>query len=159
MIAQLAHRILDILGFPPEPPESTPLVVSQAAWHDAARERLAAMRASEKAIWRERLTAAQLVGSWATATVSARCRAIFPRIKGRAGAEIALWLPGLNAAEIMKIATTPADDVIGHLFEGRRIAGVRPVQPLEECMLIWPKPVLNPDQQQAGGGGGGPRRR
>lgn len=156
MITAFLHRLLDRLGVPPEPEPG--VIAPQSAWYDASRERIARMHASDLAIAKERARISQLVGAWASATVLQRCRATFPRVVGRDGAAIALWLPGLNTAEIMKIASSPALDVEHHVYGGQQLAGVRPVQPLEPCLLFWPRPSLNADQQAASAGGG-PRRR
>lgn len=156
MISAFVHRLLDRLGVAPEPEPA--VIARQAEWYDASRARIARMHATDLAIAKERARIGRLVGVWASDTVAQRHRATFPRVVGRNGAAIALWLPGLTTAEIMKIASSPALDVEHHLYGGQQLAGVRPVQPLEPCLLFWPRPSLNADQQAAAAGGG-PRRR
>ena len=156
MISAFIHRLLDFLGVAPEHKPAG--VVRQAEWYAASRERLARMQASDLAIAKERARVSSLVSVWASATVLQRHRATFPRVVGRDGTAIALWLPGLNTSEIMKIAVAGALDVEHHIYGGEQLAGVRPVGPLEPVLLFWPRPSLNADQSAAAAGGG-PRRR
>jgi hypothetical protein len=88
---------------------------------------------------KERDTISIEVGSWARDTVSKRSRAVIPRIVRR---DVAAWLPGLCAEEIITLARASAFDVRHHIFGDHRIAGVRSVQGLQEAVLIWPKPRL-----------------
>jgi hypothetical protein len=138
-------RLLDVLGFAPLP--EPPVIAPQSDWYDASRRRIADMHASDAAVAKEHYRVAQLVGAWATQTVLHRHRATFPRVVGRDGSAIALWLPGLNTAEIMKIAAAPTTDIDAHLFTENLILGVRKVQPLPEAILFWPRPKLNADDK------------
>jgi hypothetical protein len=112
------------------------------------------LRALDRAVERWQDRTSQIVGAWARDTVSKRDRAVIARSAGR---EIATWLPGLSAQEIMHLASASAFDVKHHLFNDERLSGVRPVQPLPECVLIWPRPKLVEDPRDDRGAGGGPR--
>jgi hypothetical protein len=149
------HRIREYL-FPSADDERA--VIDQGAYYDVSRERLARMKATDIAIDKERHAVATVVSAWASSTVSARDRAMLSHIVGSPGRRIHAWLPGLSVAEIIKIKAAPAIDIVHHIFEDHAIVGVRPVQPLEPSVLVWPRPSLNPDQQQQSAGGG-PRRR
>ena len=133
------------------PAPALPPIDQQSYWDrvEGVRRRHAELDA---AVAREKHARTSAVGSWAAECVSTRYRASFnPRIVGK---DISAWLPGLTSAEVRYIAQASAYDLRHHLFEGVTLMGVRRVQPLEECALIWPKPTLNPEQQSARSGGG-----
>jgi len=130
------------------------VVIDQKSHYDAMEANCRRIRALELAIEKERKRIALTVGSWARDTVYNRERAAIPRSVRR---DVAAWLPGLNADEIMNLARASAFDVRHHIFGDERIAGVRRVQPLPEALLIWPKPRLVADPQSERGAGGGPR--
>jgi hypothetical protein len=58
---------------------------------------------------------------------------------------------GLGAQEIINLSPAPAFDVQHHIFGEDYIPGVRPVQPLPESVLIWPRPRLVADPRRARG--------
>jgi hypothetical protein len=131
------------------------VVIDQKSYYDGLEENCRRIRALELAVEKDRGGMAIAVGSWARDTVSKRARAVIPRTVRR---DVAAWLPGLAAEEIMNLARAAAFDVRHHIFGDDRIAGVRKVQPLPEAMLIWPKPRLIVDPKDERGSGGGPRR-
>jgi hypothetical protein len=130
------------------------VVIDQASHYDAMEARCRRSRDTERAIEKERECIAQTVGSWARDTVYNRQRAAIPRSVRR---DVAAWLPGLGAQEVMNLASASAFDVRHHIFGEELIAGVRSVQPLREAVLIFPKPRLVADPQSERGAGGGPR--
>jgi hypothetical protein len=130
------------------------VVIDQASHYDAMEARFLRIRDTERAIEKERERISQTVGSWARDTVYNRQRAAIPRSVRR---DVAAWLPGLGAQEVMNLASASAFDVIHHIFGEELIAGVRTVQPLPEAVLIFPKPRLVADPQSERGAGGGPR--
>lgn len=130
------------------------VVIDQKSYYDSMEANCRRIRDTERAIEKERESIAATVGSWARDTVYNRQRAVIPRSVRR---EVAAWLPGLSAEEIMRLAGAPAFDVKHHIFGDDRFPGVRPVQPLPECVLIWPRPKLVEDPRDDRGAGGGPR--
>ena len=140
----IIRKFMDIVGLRPLP-EGPAGLASQSAWYEASRRSLAATKTLNAAIAKDHHRIAQLVSTWATKSVSQRCRETFLRVVGRDGSAIAAWLPGLNTAEIMKIAAAPTVDIDAHLFTENLILGVRPVQPLPEAQLFWPRPKLKAD--------------
>jgi hypothetical protein len=130
------------------------VVIDQASYYDALEANCRRIRDTEREIEKEQERTAVTVGSWARDTVSNRARAVIPRSVRR---DVAAWLPGLSAEEVMALARASAFGVKHHLFGDHRIAGVRKVQPLVESVLVWPRPklVANPDNER--GAGGGPR--
>jgi len=130
------------------------VVIDQASHYDAMEANCRRLRALDLAVEKEQQRIAVTVGSWARDTVSKRDRAVVPRIILR---EIAAWLRGLSAPEIICLASASAFDVKHHLFGDQRIAGVRKVQPLAESVLVWPRPKLVADLDNERGAGGGPR--
>jgi hypothetical protein len=129
------------------------VVIDQASHYDAMEANCRRLRALDRAVEKEQEGIAVAVGSWARDTVSKRTRAVIPRIIVR---EVAAWLPGLSAQEIMNLAIASALNVKHHIFGSERIPGVRKVQPLPEVVLIWPKPRLLASTQSDRGSGGGP---
>jgi hypothetical protein len=129
------------------------VVVEQASHYDAMEARCRRIRDTERAIEKERERIAQIVGSWARDTVYNRQRAAIPRGVLR---DVAAWLPGLGAREVMNLASASAFDVKHHIFGQELIAGVRRVQPLPERHLVFPKPRLVADPNGARSAGGGP---
>jgi hypothetical protein len=130
------------------------VVIDQVSHYDAMEANCRRLRALDRAVEKEQDGIAVAVGSWARDTVSKRTRAVIPRSVRR---DVAAWLPGLSAEEIMRLAGASAFDVRHHICGDDRIPGVRPVQPLPESVLIWPKPRLFADTQSDRGAGGGPR--
>ena len=132
-------------------PDDDRVVIDQASHYDAMEARCRRIRETERAIEKERERIALTVGSWARDTVYNRQRAAVPRSVRR---DVAAWLPGLNAQEIINLSIASAFDVRHHIFGDERIAGVRKVQPLPDAVLIWPRPrlVADPDERGAGGG-------
>ena len=133
-------------------PEDDRVVIEQASHYDAMEARCRRIRETERAIARERERIALTVGSWARDTVYNRQRAAVPRSVLR---DVAVWLRGLNAQEIINLSIASAFDIRHHIFGDERIPGVRTVQPLPESLLIWPKPrlVADPDNERSAGGG------
>jgi hypothetical protein len=129
------------------------VVIDQASHYDAMEARCRRIRDTQRAIEKERERIALAVGCWARDTVYNRQRAAIPRSVRR---DVAVWLPGLGAQEVMKLASASAFDVRHHIFGEDLIAGLRRVQPLPECHLVFPKPRLV-DPQSERGAGGGPR--
>jgi hypothetical protein len=115
------------------------VVIDQASHYDAMEARCRRIRDTQRAIEKERERIALAVGSWARDTVYNRQRAAIPRSVRR---DVAVWLPGLGAQEVMKLASASAFDVRHHIFGEDLIAGLRRVQPLPECHLVFPKPRL-----------------
>lgn len=134
--------------------ETDRVVIDQQSYFDAVEGNARRIRALDLAVEREQECIALVVGSWARDTVRNRGRVVIARIVGR---DIAAWLPGLSATEIMCVSTASAFGVRHHLFGADRISGVRPVQPLPESVLVWPRPQLVVDPQSDRGAGGGPR--
>jgi hypothetical protein len=130
------------------------VVIDQKSYYDEMEANCRRIRALDLAIEKEQERIAVTVGSGTRDTVSKRSRAVIPRIVLR---DVAAWLPGLFAEEIMALARAPAFDVKHHIFGSERIPRVRKVQPLPEAMLIWPKPRLVGDPNAERGAGGGPR--
>jgi hypothetical protein len=124
-------------------------VIEQQSYYDElAREKRRMAKLDEAVMHQQRIVATG-VKSWAHDSINNRSRA--PVIY-RLTAEILEWLPGLGAPEITLLAQASMFDVQQHLFGSCRIPGVRRVRPLEECQLLFPRPVLND------GVGGTPRR-
>jgi hypothetical protein len=130
------------------------VVIDQKSHYDRMEANCRRLRALDLAVEKEQQRIAVTVGSWARDTVSNRARAVIPRIVLR---DAATWLPGLCAEQIMTLARASAFDVRHHIFGDDRISGVRPVQPLPEAVLIWPRPKLVADPDNERGAGGGPR--
>jgi hypothetical protein len=130
------------------------VVIDQKSHYDAMEANCRRLRALDLAVEKEQQRIAVTVGSWASDTVSNRGRAVIPRSVRR---EVAAWLPGLSAKEVMALARASAFDVKHHLFGDHQIAGVRKVQPLVESVLVWPRPKLVADPDNERGAGGGPR--
>lgn len=78
---------------------------------------------------------------WTDATMTARDRARLPDNLPRS-LPIESWLRGLNVHEISALKAAGALAIMHHVYgDGEyRVAGVRPVQPLEESTLVFPKP-------------------
>ena len=130
------------------------VVIDQASYYDGLEARRRRTIELDRAIEKERDRIALTVGSWARDTVYNRQRAAVPRSVRR---DVAAWLPGLGAQEVMNLASASAFDVRHHIFGEELIAGVRKVQPLPESVLIWPRPKLVADPDNERGAGGGPR--
>jgi hypothetical protein len=130
------------------------VVIDQKSHYDAMEANRRRIRDTERAIEKERESIAATVGSWARDTVYNRQRGAIPRSVRR---DVAAWLPGISAEEVMALARASAFDVKHHLFGDHRIAGVRKVQPLVESVLVWPRPKLVADPDNERGAGGGPR--
>jgi hypothetical protein len=130
------------------------VVIDQKSHYDAMEANCRRLRALDLAVEKEQQLIAVTVGSWARDTVSNRARAVIPRSVGR---DVAAWLPGLSAEEVMALSRASAFDVRHHIFGDERIARVRRVQPLPETILIWPRPKLVADPDNERGAGGGPR--
>lgn len=132
------------------------VTIDQQSHVDVMEANVKRLRALNMAVEKERERIAIAVGSWSRDTVSCRDRVAIPRVVGR---DIMVWLPGLNAQEVISLANASAFDVKHHLFgpADERIIGIRPVQPLAECSLVWPKPKLVQDPFADRSAGGGPR--
>jgi hypothetical protein len=130
------------------------VVIEQAPFYDGLEARRRRTIELDRAIEKKRERIALTVGSWARDTVYNRQRAAIPRSVRR---DVAAWLPGLGAQEVMNLASASAFDVRHHIFGEELIAGVRKVQPLPESVLIWPRPKLVADRDNERGAGGGPR--
>jgi hypothetical protein len=130
------------------------VVIEQESHYDAMEEEVRRVRESCRAVERAHGRIAQAVGSWSRDTVSNRCRVPITRAVGR---DCAAWLPGLGVQEIINLSRASAFDVQHHIFGEDRIPGVRPVQPLPESVLIWPRPRLVANPKEERGAGGGPR--
>jgi hypothetical protein len=130
------------------------VVIDQKSHYDRMEANCRRLRALDLAVEKEQQRIAVTVGSWASDTVCKRGRAVIPRSVRR---EVAAWLPGLSAEEVMALARVSAFDVKHHLFGEDRIPGVRKVQPLVESVLVWPRPKLLAVPDNERGAGGGPR--
>lgn len=130
------------------------VIIDQKLHYDAMEANCRRLRALDLAVEKDQQRIAVTVGSWARDTVSKRARAVIPRIVLR---DVAAWLPGLSADEIMRLAVASAFDVKHHIFGDDRIPGVPPVQPRPESVLIWPRPKLVEDPRDDRGASGGPR--
>jgi hypothetical protein len=89
------------------------VIIDQASYYDAMEANCRRLRALDRAVAKEQEGIAIAVGSWAYDTVSKRGRAVIPRSVRR---EVAAWLPGLSAEEVMALAGASAFDVKHHLF-------------------------------------------
>jgi hypothetical protein len=122
------------------------VVIDQASYYDGLEARRRRTIEIDRAIEKERDRIALTVGSGARDTVYNRQRAAVPRSVRR---DVAAWLPGLGAQEVMNLASASAFGVRHHIFGEELIAGVRKVQPLPESVLIWPRPKLVADSERA----------
>jgi hypothetical protein len=132
-------------------PSAEDACIDQQSYYDSVEATQRRLARLEAAVEREKYRVAGVVGSWAKDTVRKRGRAA---INCRISPEITAWLPGLCAEEIIKLAKASTFDIQIHIFGFERINGVRRVQPLEECTLVFPRPVLNPDYDGRSAGGG-----
>lgn len=121
------------------------VVIDQTAYfdrlHDERRRQQRIAAEADKHEW----GVAKLARNWASATIKQRRR---PALPGKLPRTVCEWLPGLQVQELMKLSTAGIVDVQHHVFGGEKIAGVRPVQPLAGCALVFPKPVLDPHAQR-----------
>jgi hypothetical protein len=104
------------------------VAIEQASYYDGLEARWRRTIELDRAIEKERERIALTVGSWARDTVYNRQRAAVPRSVRR---DVAAWLPGLGAQEVMNLASASAFDVRHHIFGEELIAGVRQVQPAD----------------------------
>jgi hypothetical protein len=87
------------------------VVIDQESHYDRMEANCRRLRALDLAVEKEQGRIAVTVGSWARDTVSKRDRAQIQRTVRR---EVAAWLPGLSAEEVMVLARASAEDLARH---------------------------------------------
>lgn len=112
---------------------AAPVHAIERAWSSAVQSRVDIERDCR------RVSTAIFV--WADATMTSRARARLPDNLPRS-LPIESWLRGLTVYEISALKAAEALAIRFHIYGGGeyQIAGVRPVQELEESTLIFPKP-------------------
>ncbi|GLH79760.1 hypothetical protein SSBR45G_46690 [Bradyrhizobium sp. SSBR45G] len=117
------------------------VVIDQTAYFDRLSDERRRQRRIAEENDRYEFGMAKLARNWASTTLELRRR---ERLPTKLPAAVQAWLPGLTVQELIVLSKASHDAIQAHLFGGKNLAGVRAVQPLDECVLVFPKPVAEP---------------
>jgi len=112
-------------------------IVDLQAYYDLLERRQKAWLEDMKQRAADRARMSFIVWSWARDCVNELEQR---ELSGLLTKDIRAWLRGLNANEVMALARANDHLILGHIYEGAHIAGVRAVQPLPQTTLRFPRP-------------------
>jgi hypothetical protein len=127
------------------------VVIDQDAARRIVDEHLQAYRHRCMERYREQRRTSMQVGAWAQQSVAVRRKMPFP---GNIRRAMPAWLQGLSGQELLNLSKASREEIRNHVYDGKLVPGVRPVQPLAAQDPIFPLPVLPADILNDREGGG-----